>query len=185
MAFDPTLPANSTKLRLAPGVIQNNWVAIQDGESTFKPKAINLNNRTPLASPNDPTAIANAFLLYCKDDAAGNPELFGINASSQITQLTRGIPTYAIPGQIYLPGGLLIQWNSDSVASGATVTFPTAFIEPAYYVNFIVGGSPPNNRVFQRVQGTPTNADFVPSLLDSAGSGITATINYIAIGRVT
>lgn len=185
MAFDPSLPANSTKLRLAPGVIQDNWVAIQDGESTFKPKVVNLNNRTVSGPTDDPTAIADAFLLYCKDDSAGNAELFGINESSQITQFTRGIPTYAIPGQVYLPGGLLVQWNSVSVASGATVTFPTAFSAAAYYVNFIVGGSPPNNRVYQRVQGTPSATAFVPSILDSSGNGLTATINYIAIGRVT
>lgn len=185
MAFDPALPANSTKLRLAPGVIQDNWSAIEEAQSSFKPYAVNLNNRTPLGVANDPVAIADAYIAYCKDDAAGNPELFGINESSQITQLTRGVPTYAKPGQIYLAGGMLIQWNSVSVASGATITFPTAFIEAAYYVNFIVGGSPPNNRVYQRVQGTPTSTAFVPSILDNSGSGITATINWIAIGRVT
>jgi hypothetical protein len=185
MAFNPSLPADSTKLRLAPDVIQDNWVAIQDGETSFKPKSINLNNRTVSGPTANPTAITDAFLLYCKDDAAGNAELFGINESSQITQFTRGIPTYGKPGQIYLPGGMLIQWNSVSVASGATVTFSTAFIEAAYYVNFIVGGSPPNNRVYQRIQGTPTASAFVPSILDNNGSGITATINYVAIGRVT
>jgi len=185
MAFDPSLPANSTKLRLAPGEIQANWEAIEEAQSSFKPYAINLNNRTPLGVSNDPTAIADAYLMYCKDDAAGNPELFGINESSQVTQLTRGIPTFGKPGQIYLPGGMLIQWNTESKASGSAVTFSTAFIEPAYYVNFVVGGSPPNNRVYQRVVGTPTASQFTPSILDSSGNGITATINWIAIGRVT
>jgi len=185
MAFDPALPANSTKLRLAPGVIQDNWVAIEEAQSSFKPQAINLDNRTPLAVSNDPTAIADAYITYCKDDAAGNPEFFGINESSQITQLTRGSPAYAKPGQIYLAGGMLIQWNSVSVASGGTITFPTAYIEAAYYVNFIVGGSPPSNRVYQRIVGTPTSTSFVPSLLDKAANAITATINWISIGRVT
>jgi len=185
MAFDPSLPADSTKLRLAPGVIQDNWEAIEEADSSFKPYAVNLNNRTPLAVPNDPVAIANAYLVYSKDDAAGNPELFGINESSQVTQLTRGIPTYGKPGQIYLPGGMLLRWNTVSATSGSAVNFGITFIEPAYYVNFIVGGSPPNNRVYQRIQGTPTASQFTPSILDTSGSGITATINWIALGRVT
>lgn len=184
MAFDPSLPAADTKLRLAPGYIQNNWAAIEQAQSSFKPYAVNLNNRTPLGVSNDPTAIANAYLLYCKEDASGNPELFGINESSQITQFTRGVPTYGKPGQIYLPGGMLIQWNTQNVTSGNAVTFPTAFTEAAYYVNFVVGGVPAHNRVFQRIQGTPTASQFTPSILDQSGNPFTATINWIAIGRI-
>lgn len=122
MAFDVTLPADTTKIRNLGTVIRPNWVAIQDGESTFKPKAVNFNNRTVSGPSNNPTAIADTFILFSKQDAAGNPELYGINQSSNVIQLTRGTPTVAASGSTFLPGGVLLVWATSSAATGSTIT---------------------------------------------------------------
>jgi len=93
MAWDASLPANSTKIRLGPAVIRDNWQAIQQADSTFRPYAINLTDRTPLAVSNNPTAISgsnNACTLYCKQDASGNQEIYSIDPSSNVIQLTEG-----------------------------------------------------------------------------------------------
>lgn len=122
MAFDTTQPTDTTKLRLVGNVIRPNWVAIQDGESTFKPIAINLNNRTVSGPTNDPTAIANTFIVYSKEDAGGNPELYGINESSQVTQLTKGIPTITNQGHTFLAGGLILSWANGTFSNNDTIT---------------------------------------------------------------
>lgn len=130
MAYDSTQPTNSTKIRNLGVVIRPNWVAIEQADSSFKPYAINFNNRTELEISVDPTAIANSYILYCKTDGAGNSELYGINPNSNVIQLTRGIPTISSNGGSNLPGGALFKWGSFSIANGATsasVTFSSAF----------------------------------------------------------
>ena len=169
MAFDPSLPADSTKLRLAPGVIQDNWAAIQDGETTFKPKAINLNNRTVSGPTDDPTAIADAFLLYCKDDAAGNAEFYGINESSDIIQLTKGAPTVATTGITFLAGGLLLGWGQSATGAGLiTVTGMTTI----YQVVATVSDS----------SGTPTDRNI--AINSSSGAANQFTVYSSSAGQV-
>lgn len=176
MAFDPSLPANSTKLRLAPGVIQNNWAAIEEGLSSFKPQSINLDNRTPLAVSNDPTAIPDTYITYCKDDASGNPELFGINESSQISQLTAGVPTVTALGNTFLPGGLILSWGGGSFSNNQTIS-PSG-ISTLYQVVISINDS----------SATPASRAYVFNINTVAGtfqvklpSG-TTSLTYIAIG---
>lgn len=123
-----TEPTDNTEIRNLGVVIRPNWVAIEEADATFLPKAINLNNRTVSGPTNDPTAITNAFLMYCKEDTSGNPELFGINEASEILQFTKGLPTLATPGEIFLPGGLIMKWGTVSISTTATnLTYATAF----------------------------------------------------------
>lgn len=89
MAFLATEPQDTTKIRNLGTVIRPNWSAIQTGDSTFKPYALNLIERTSVPVAGDPTAIADTFIIYCKDDPDGNPEFFGIDAGSQVIQLTQ------------------------------------------------------------------------------------------------
>jgi hypothetical protein len=155
MAYDVTQPTDSTKLRNIGTVIRPNWVAIRDADSTFKPVAINFAERNAVAPPisNDPTALAQAYLLYCKQDAAGNPELFGINASSDILQLTKGAAIVGTNGETCLPGGVLIKWGTASANGAASFAFVADFALTAF----------PNN-CFQviataRNSGTPATAN--------------------------
>lgn len=146
LSWDETQPTNTTKLRDLGVVIRPNWVAIEDADSTFQPKALNLTNRTVSGPSNDPTAIANAYIMYCKDDTAGNAELFGINDASQVVQFTRGPVSAATNGYSFLPGGILIQWGE--VVFGAiseTITFPKAFTNIPF--SFVITGETPTPAV--------------------------------------
>lgn len=180
MVFDPTLPADSTKLRLAPGVIQANWAAIEDAETSFKPIAINLNNRTPLVPSNDPAAITDAYLLYCKDVTAANAELFGIKEDGTIVQFTT-IPV-ATSGTNYstnLPSG--IQFRMGQVAHTGTstaVVFGTAFTNAVYSVVLTpIGGAAAITQ--WNAQGLITTG----FTLASTGTGAAESFQYMAIGR--
>ena len=88
MTWDATQPTNTTKIRNLGVVIRPNWQAIESGDSSFKPLAFNLNDRTVAAQPNDPTAIDNAFIVYCKTSAGGASEFYGIDEDSNVVQLT-------------------------------------------------------------------------------------------------
>jgi hypothetical protein len=88
VAFDKTQPTDTTKIRNLGVVIRPNWVAIEQGDDTFRPLAENLQNRTPSALPPDPTLLADTSKLYCKEDGSGVAELFNMDATGQIIQLT-------------------------------------------------------------------------------------------------
>ncbi|NJO03299.1 MAG: hypothetical protein HC880_17905, partial [Bacteroidia bacterium] len=111
MAWDITQPTDTTKIRNLGIVIRPNWEAIQTADSTFKPLGLNFNDRTVAGVAVDPTAIADAYIMYCKTDTAGNSELFGINDTSGIIQFTQGIPTIGTSGSVFLAGGLILKWG--------------------------------------------------------------------------
>ena len=49
--------------------------------------------------------------------------------------------------------------------------------------NFVINASsPPNNRIYTRISGSPTTTGFIPVMTVTSGMGITTRINYIAIG---
>lgn len=137
MAYDSTQPTNTTKLRNVGVVIRPNWIAIEDGDPTFKPKAINLNNRTPLGVPNDPAAIANSYVLYSKQDPAGNVQLYGIDPASRVTQMSLAVsPSSAANGYTWLAGGMLMQWGQAHANGSAntTIGFPVGFSGVPYSI---------------------------------------------------
>ena len=137
MAFDSTQPTNTTKIRNLGNVIRPNWTAILTADATFKPYAINFDNRTPLVVPNDPAAIANVYGVYAKQDGSGNLQLYAINPASKITKLTSNIvPVAATNGYTYLPGDLLLQWGKATANGGANtdVFFPVVFSGAPYSV---------------------------------------------------
>lgn len=138
MVYDATKPANNEKIRNLGVAIRPNWQAIEEADATFKPYAINLANRTPLIVPNDPAAIANTFILYCKEDASGFPELWGIDKDSNKTQISVSVPAVsAAAGYTWLAGGMLMQWtHTGAIASGADSVqmFPITFSAAPYSV---------------------------------------------------
>lgn len=122
MAFDNTQPTDTTKIRNLGVVIRPNWVAIEEAESTFRPYAINLQNRTPLPDDNDPATIADTSIIYCKDDAAANPEAFHKDGSGNIVQLTQagklGSSSTDLIGNTFTLGSTSIGLNNSIVAWG-------------------------------------------------------------------
>lgn len=138
MAFDPSNIQNSTKIRNAPSNLQSNWLAIRGEDGTYDPYVINVQDRTPLVpgtvSAVDPSALSspNAMRMYCKQDADGNQQLYVIDPSSQITQLTgqnTNLPGggYPLNGETSLVGGLLLKWaRTPNMAADSTVAFEWA-----------------------------------------------------------
>lgn len=127
MAWDPTQPEDTTKLRNLGVVIRPNWAAIVGGDSTFKPQALNYANRTVAGVPVDPTAVADTYITYAKTDAAGNTEMFAIDEDSNVIQLTKGVPIADTYSSTCLPGGLIMKTAiTSAIVTGSTVTFQTA-----------------------------------------------------------
>lgn len=135
MGFDANQPTNTTKIRNLGTVIRPNWLAILQGDATFKPYAVNLANRTSLPITADPAVIADTYLLYSKKDGAGNVQVYVENPAAKVTKLTSNIvPVSATNGYTYLPGDILLQWGKfTAVGSGNTdVFFPVAFSGAPY-----------------------------------------------------
>ncbi len=63
--WDATLPANATKIRAAPQLIQNNWGAIEQASASFRPIALNLAKQAV-----DPAVVANTVTIFSKENAA-------------------------------------------------------------------------------------------------------------------
>lgn len=135
----------------------------------------------------DPATAPDEATLYAKEydvDGMGTlvSTLFFRNENNGTITTFGGPSSLAIPGYAYLPGGILMQWNRVSASSGSNVTFPIAFGNPAFYVNFAPTGTSGTNRIFTRLSGNPSATAFSPIILNTSGSGITETIYYLAIG---
>lgn len=173
MSFDSSQPTPTTKIRNLSTVIPDNFAAIEDADSSFKPVGLNLDNRTPLAVSNDPAAIAEAMVAYCKDDSNGDPQLYAIDPSSTISALTPFTSTIAKDGLLTLPGGLVFIWGSTTGTTGAK-TFHTAFSNNCH--NLQVTIRDPN-----ALYGSASNVTTVGFTWTTSNSS--AAINYFAIGN--
>jgi len=171
--FDKTEPSNTIKLRNLGIGIRPNWEAIESADSTFVPHALNLTDRTAAGLANDPTALADAIIMYSKQDGSANPQLFSIDPSSIITQLT-GLSYVATQnGYVTLAGGIIIKWGTGTgINAGVTNTFPVAFPNNCWSVQMVTMGTKAGSGV-----GTITKTNFV------AFTDGSVTVRYIAIGN--
>jgi len=179
MAWDITQPTDTTKIRNLGIVIRPNWVAIQNADSTFKPLALNFNDRTVAGQPVDPTAIADAYITYCKTDTAGNSELFGINETSGIIQFTRGVPTIGTSGSIFIPGGLIMKWGQVSM-TGTNQNFN--FAGGAFPTNALMVNASPFNQTAGAATWWVQTWGATNFNLRTAASVTNAFFTYIAVG---
>jgi len=88
MAFDKTQPKDTTKIRNLGTVIRPNFLSILEADSSFKPYAINLQNRTALGVSNTPATISGSSILYTRADADAKKELFCKSSAGTEQQLT-------------------------------------------------------------------------------------------------
>jgi hypothetical protein len=116
MAFDKDSPADNILIRLLPKAIRDNFEAIQSGDPSFSKDLINLKKQG-----SNPAAKADTYTLYAKE-IGGRTELFGINSSSNVLQMTKGAATVAAKGITSLNGGILIAWATENIASGQTIS---------------------------------------------------------------
>lgn len=86
----------------------------------------------------------------------------------------------AADGYITLPGGIKLQWGSESVTlsgNAATISFPSSF--SGFYTLVVCNGAAPSSQDFVNVTGQ--NADeFVINVPDKASGAF--VVNYFAIG---
>jgi hypothetical protein len=183
MGFDPANPTDTEELRRVGTVIRPNWVAIQQADPTFKPYAVNLDNRTELAIADDPTAIADTFIMYSKDASTTTPslteaELFGINENGNIIQFTMGLPVRASTGNSFFPGtsaGVIkTAWGNITMTTSPSSTVTPGFATLYQYYMTVVGNVT-NNFAVEAVGSTGFR--FI------RGSGTSSTIiRWFAIG---
>ena len=183
MAWDKTKPANSSKLRNLGVEIRPNWEAIESADNTFKPQGLNFDDRTALGIANDPTAIADAVIAYCKQDDSGDPQLYAINPASVISQLT-GPFSAAASGTTTIQGGIVLKWGtSNGNGAGIVNTFGTAFPNNCWAV-VLTGYTSADNRNICRVTAkTVNNFTFKTYRGDSGTAGGAESAYYIAIGN--
>lgn len=156
-------PSGTTKIRLAPGILQARWVNIQQGEVPC--------TKWQLARrAGNPGAIASSGLIFTKAGSTGDSELFYKDdaGASHTTQLTTvggiGAPSQAVNGSTFITlksdlvttftntqnafcsawglvtgAGLLVQNYGIASATRTdpgeyTVTFTTPFASGATYI---------------------------------------------------
>jgi hypothetical protein len=92
MTWNASLPSNSTKIRNYPTVLTNNFSAVEQGDISLKHWQSNFIERNGVAPSNDPTRADDTMILYSKQDASGNTELFVLDDRNpaNVIQLTKG-----------------------------------------------------------------------------------------------
>lgn len=96
----------------------------------FSTTATNPPNNYPLsptAIPTVTTGFGQLFSSEINDGFNSDTALFFLTGGNRLQQLTSNIvPSLAINGYTFLPGGILLQWGRKTVATGTgTVTFAT------------------------------------------------------------
>lgn len=82
MAWNKNLPANNSKIRLAPAYIRDNWDAIETGLVPYD--YLQMNKKA-----DDPATTANRGWLFSKADSiSGYTEAFHKNSNGSVVQLT-------------------------------------------------------------------------------------------------
>lgn len=137
----------------------------------------------------DKPAVIGQGTLYSKATGVGNDaQLFWrfANAALSPLQLTNNFfNLIASPGATPLPGGLLVQWGVNTVASGGTTSFYTEFSSGGVATNpFIVIPQIFQNTTNRHFVYTKTISPtgFTTTNLDSGGSAESNTFFWIAIG---
>ena len=182
MSFDATQPENTTKIRNLGEVIRPNWEAIETANSSFLPQAVNFVNRDSVSPgiSSDPTSIGTAYIQYCKEDSAMNPELFVRSSTGTVTQMTYGDTINDTNGETFLPGGLILKWGSFTTSGSSydviyTALTPALTEFPNATLNVQITGI--SGATSKRISAV-TNSQFTVA-------GSTAVISYyfMAIGN--
>jgi len=192
MTWDPSQPADTTKIRNLGVVIRPNWEAIEKADLSFKPQAINLNNRTQLPPevPDNPTPIENAYITFSKEDSTGIAQLWGVDPENNISQLTSSDFLIEQNGFVLLPPNLWFQWGRQTVtgdpAGGSfVVTFPKEFGAIPFSIQVTLYQTPTNSNASGGFginnTGTITTTGFTATNFNS-GVPANSTMGWMAIG---
>jgi len=132
-----------------------------------------------------PVGLLNGYETIYSQIINANGEIFFTRGSSGTgIQLTGpGTPVVSASGYTFLPGGILMQWGTNTCASGTTITFPVPFkvaTTPFSIQCTIFQNTTNRHFVYAR---SSTNANFVTTQLDNGGVAETNTFSWIAIGQ--
>jgi hypothetical protein len=183
MTWNKTLPAPNEKIRNLSSVITSNWYAIEQAKGGLAQWAIVLANRSvaPVnpGEPVDPAAISNAGILYSKTSGSA-VELFYLRPTGSAVQLT-GQSSVVANGYTTLPGGIIMQWGTASIAGGVnknvTVTLP--IVMPTAVLNVQVTLNDGTYAEKAVTWGPVNTASF--KIYKSASQP--HTVNWLAIGH--
>lgn len=133
-----------------------------------------------------PTVAADHVVMYAKDTNSRPTIWMRQENNGTEIQLTGPDPTIATNGKTFLPGGLLFQWGTTTVANGGTITFTTAFSGTPYSVVATGDGSPTASSVLLAGIRSKSAANFVVSLVLNGDTGETTPrpVNWMAIGPI-
>lgn len=189
MTYNPNLPATGQSLGFTRDPIRTNFQLIQTTiANVLQPNHNGIGTtgagkhifvQMPVQTPsgaNLPAANEGGLIT---ETVSGSSELFYVrDAIATYTQLTRGNPQSAAKGSSYLPGGLLINWQSKAAVAGvATFSFKTPFTNPPFVILVSSEANSAGNNDVVVSKGSATNTGF-----DALTETSTLQVHYIAIG---
>lgn len=136
----------------------------------------------------DPVLVANTGELYTKTVAA-DVQLFYQSPGGIVSQLTTALaPQRANPGISYLPGGVILIWDSttldnlgNTIRNGSAFTFPFGGFTTQCFTIFLSAEKASTGAEGLWVRaGTNTPSGF--TINTSASSGQLSPLYYLAIG---
>lgn len=190
MAWDETLPADGTQLRLGPGFIRDNWTAIQNAETSLSQAGINLAKQASNLSNVD--EVFRVFSKIVTVAAVTSSELFGIAGdvtTGDVVQLTNTAHnSIGANGSFFLGGdgttGLVVKWGSDTFASGAATSKTVAFAGTpvvAVYTVLILPSAPTPTVANLYTFSAPSTTGFSANRVAGTSPN---TFYYLALGSV-
>ncbi len=136
---------------------------------------------TGVSGPAATAGFGQLFTVEVADGFSTDSSLYFLSGGGLLTQLTRNFQPLAVAaaGYTFLPGGLLLQWGTDTKFTGGTTTFPKAFTAAAFAVVLTpTGVTPSANGIPAAVNKTSTGFNI------GNATGLTQSYTYqwMAIG---
>lgn len=186
MTFNPSIPASTDLISQSQSQIQTNFsqsnTAFGIDHTAFDVVSNQGKHKksTYVEQGADPATAANELAIYSKDLGAVSTLYLRKESNGTVIQMSARDPVIAASGCSFLPGGILIQWGTYSLAAG-TLTTPVAFAVtfPTAVYSLTITGDITNNKSMPSYS-TLTTSGFNGNKTDT---GFATNYTYIAIGR--
>ena len=172
MPWDPSLPADNTKLRLAPAMIRANWQALETGTLPF-------DNVQLQEQAGDPASAANTGFLYAKQSGARTQAFYESDNGTVyqlsglvITSAAQAAPNSGTNYGITTPWGLIMNWGTIVMVN---LSVPISFAVPFATIHALTHG-------VRGAGAVELNASAVTNNGFTAIISVAGTISYFAIG---
>lgn len=186
MSFTPNIPASGNSLGQTRDPIRNNFtnyntVISQDHVAPNDDDQGKHKFSTYVEQGADPDPDANECAVYSKEAASVTELFFQRESAGTAIQMTVGDPTAATQGQTFLPGGVIVKWDTITMtANNQEVTFPSAFPNACFGVLAINQGNG-SNTAYMSISTKSVSSFFL--LANSIAVGFPFGVFYVAIGN--